>query len=35
MYQVKDLTQLTVKDLWKEVKGEKNGGEKSQRSYRW
>jgi transposase-like protein len=22
MYQVKDLTQLTVKDLWKEVKGE-------------
>jgi transposase-like protein len=24
MYQVKDLTQLTVKDLWKEVKGEED-----------
>jgi len=24
MYQVKDLTQLTVKDLWQEVKSEED-----------
>ena len=32
MYQVKDLTQLTVKDLWKEVKDEEGWwGEINQR----